>query len=123
MIASVASVVVNIAVNVVLVRVMGYAGLALGTSHRRHGQRGHSGVPAASRTSAASRAGQLDNDVPARSLAAGLAMGAAAWYAQAVAVAICCPVRSIPLQALRVTGAIAIGAGGAAGCRLAASRS
>jgi peptidoglycan biosynthesis protein MviN/MurJ (putative lipid II flippase) len=43
-------------------------------------------------------------------LAAALAMGAAAWYAQAVLRSIV-PGGSIPIQAVRVTGAIAIGLG------------
>jgi len=106
--ASVTSVAVNIAVNIALVRVMGYAGLALGTSVaaivnaalqvlllRRH----LGGIE-----------GRQLTMTFLKILAAGVAMAVAAWYAQAGLDRVI-PGRSIPLQAVRVAGAIAIGLG------------
>ncbi len=104
--ASIVSVVVNIAVNVALIRVMGFAGLALGTSLaaivnaalqvillRRH----LGGIE-----------GRQLTITFFKILAAGLAMGVAAWFAQMELNQII-PGSSIPMQAVRVAGAIAIG--------------
>ncbi len=106
--ASIASVAVNIAVNVALVRVMGYAGLALGTSIAAM-------VNAALQVFLLRRhlggiEGRQLTMTFLKILAAGLAMGAAVGYAQA-GLDRTIPGRSIPLQALRVTGAITIGLG------------
>jgi putative peptidoglycan lipid II flippase len=107
-IASIASVAVNVAVNVALVRVMGYAGLALGTSIAAM-------VNAAIQVVLLRRhlggiEGRQLTMTFLKILAAALAMGAAAWYAQAVLHSIV-PGGSIPIQAVRVTGAITIGLG------------
>lgn len=103
--ASVISVVVNIALNFVLVRVMGYAGLALGTSIaalvnaglqlfllRRH----LGGIE-----------GRQVAATLVKILVAAAAMGGAAWYVDAMA-ATMLPGPALPMQAARV--ALAIGA-------------
>ena len=103
--ASIVSVVVNIALNVVLVRVMGYAGLALGTSLAAI-------VNAAVQVILLRR--QL-NGLEGRRIAmtflkvvvAAVAMGAAAWYADLV-LHDQFPGTSIPLQAARVGVAILV---------------
>jgi putative peptidoglycan lipid II flippase len=103
--ASIASVIVNVLLNMYLVRVMGFAGLALGTS-------------LAAIVNAAIQLVMLRRvlgGIEARRIMisflktaiAAVLMAAAAWYAE-LWLRQLLPGSSIPLQALRVLGAIAV---------------
>jgi putative peptidoglycan lipid II flippase len=104
--ASIVSVVVNIAVNFALVRVMGYAGLALGASLAAIVNAGLQ-VIMLRRHLGGIEERQLTMTF-LKTLVASLAMGAAAWYGQLLLNQVI-PGGSIPLQGVRVAGAIAIG--------------
>jgi putative peptidoglycan lipid II flippase len=104
-IASVASVVANVLLNMWLVRVMGFAGLALGTSLAAI-------VNAAiqlvllRRELGGIQAGRIAMTF-AKATIATLAMAAAAWFSEA-SLRDMLPGTAIPMQALRVAGAIAV---------------
>jgi putative peptidoglycan lipid II flippase len=104
--ASIVSVVVNVAVNIALVRVMGYAGLALGTSLAAIVNAGLQVILLRRRLGGIE--GRQLTMTFLKILAAGMAMGVATWYAQVLLDQII-PGGSIPMQAVRVAGAIAVG--------------
>jgi putative peptidoglycan lipid II flippase len=101
--ASVVSVVVNIALNIVLVRVMGYAGLALGTSIAAVSNAAVQ-IVLLRRELGGIEGRQLTITFVKTTIAA-LAMGAAAWYAELLLRDLF-PGASILMQAIRVSGAI-----------------
>ena len=107
-IASIASVITNILLNIVLIRVMGFAGLALGTS-------------IAAIVNAAIQLLLLRNVLGGieagrilvsfvKTTVAGAVMAAAAWFGEAWLRTVL-PGTAIPLQAVRVLGAIALALG------------
>ena len=106
--ASIISVVVNIALNIVLVRVMGYAGLALGTSLAAIVNAAVQLVLLRRRLDGID--GQRIMLTFVKVVAAAITMGAVAWYAEAV-LNQSFPGASVPLQAARLTVVIVVSLG------------
>jgi putative peptidoglycan lipid II flippase len=106
--ASIASVVVNVALSIVLVRVMGFAGLALSTSIAVI-VNATVQIVMLRQTLGGIQAARIAVTLVKASLAA-VAMAAAAWYAESWLRAVW-PGAGTTMQAVRVFGAIAVGLG------------